>query len=64
MLYGNQMEKILLKKGLAKNPIKRKKPRHRKFDCHTCGSPMIIVENTNIMACSNPECKQYFIFDN
>lgn len=64
VLHGNQLEKALLDAGLADKAIPRKKPRHKKFKCHVCGEPMVIVENTNTMACSNPDCKQYFIFDN
>ena len=64
MLLGNQMERALIKIGLANTPKPRKKPRHKKFTCHSCGEPMIIIEGTNTMACSNEKCKQYFIFDN
>ncbi len=64
ILQGNQLEKALINVGLADKPIPRKKPRHKKFTCHTCGEPMVIIEGTNTMACSNPECKQFFIFDN
>lgn len=63
ILHGNQLEKAILGAGLADKPVSRKRPRHKKFTCHVCGEPMIIIENTNTMACSNPECKQYFIFD-
>ena len=64
MLLGNQMDRALINVGLADAPKPRKKPRHKKFICHSCGEPMIIVEGTNIMACSNEQCKPYFIFDN
>lgn len=64
MLLGNQLEKALIKVGLADTPKPRKKPRHKKFTCHVCGSPMQVIENTNTMACTNDQCKQYFIFDN
>lgn len=64
MLLGNQMERALIKVGLANAPKPRKKPRHKKFICHVCGEPMVIIEGTNTMACSNEKCKQYFIFDN
>lgn len=64
MLLGNQMERALIKVGLADAPKPRKKPRHKKFVCHVCGEPMTIIEGTNTMACTNDACKQYFIFDN
>ena len=64
MLHGNQMEKALINAGLANTPKPRKKPHHKKFTCHVCGSPMQIIENTNTMACTNDQCKQYFIFNN
>jgi transcription elongation factor Elf1 len=64
MLLGNQMERALINAGLADAPKPRKKPRHKKFTCHVCGEPMVIIEGTNTMACSNEKCKQYFIFDN
>lgn len=64
ILHGNQMEKAILAAGLAKRPKPQKKPRHKRFTCRICGEPMIIIEGTNTMACSNEDCKQYFIFDN
>ena len=64
MLLGNQMERALINVGLAKAPKPRKKPRHKKFTCHVCGEPMMIIEGTNTMVCTNDQCKQYFIFDN
>lgn len=64
MLHGNQMEKALINVGLADTPKPRKKPRHKKFTCHVCGSPMKIIEGTNTMVCMNDKCTQYFIFDN
>jgi ribosomal protein L37AE/L43A len=61
MLYGNQIEKVFLSHNIG-NKQTRKKPRHKKFKCHSCGSDMVFVEGTNVMACSN--CDKYFIFDN
>ncbi len=29
--------------------------------CHICGSPLTLVEDTNIMICSNTECKGHAI---
>lgn len=61
MLYGNQMENELLKRNLIDRKQKIKPTKHKKFKCHKCGAPMIYIDNTNTMACSN--CNQYFIFD-
>ena len=63
ILHGNQMEKAIIDAGLASTPKPQKKPRHKKFKCHICGEPMIMIEGTNVMACSNDTCSQYFIFD-
>ncbi len=63
MFYGNAMQVALCKAGLGTVP-KPHKIKHKKFKCHTCGNPMQIIENTNIMACTNEKCSQYFIFDN
>lgn len=62
MLYGNALQIALQEKGLGETP-KPRKIRHKKFKCHTCGSPMQIIEGTNVMACTNEKCHQYFIFD-
>lgn len=51
--------------------LKEPKPRKRKpkeFKCRVCGSPMIIVEGTNIMTCSGTKsskekpCKNFYLF--
>ena len=51
--------------GMA-SPVKKvdqnkQQSRQKKFcsyhKCKTCGEPMIFVEGTNIMTCSNPQCK-------
>ena len=50
--------------GMA-SPVKKvdqnkQQSRQKKFcsyhKCKTCGEPMIFVEGTNIMTCSNPQC--------
>lgn len=63
ILQGNQMEKAMLAAGLADTPKPQKKPRHKKFTCHSCGAPMRVIENTNVMACTSDTCHQYFVFD-
>lgn len=58
----NQLQKALVKAGLA-NPPKTYKARKSKkrFVCKKCGASMVISENTNVMYC--PECdKSYFLF--
>lgn len=60
MLYGNQLEKELIYKGLLDTGRKKKKKTRKKFNCVKCGSPMLRIEDTNVMVCS--ECKNYFIF--
>ena len=62
MLFGNQLERAMIKSGIIKeNKVKKKKHKSKTFDCKKCGQPMIRIENTNIMACSG--CKNFFIFD-
>ncbi len=64
MLKGNQLEIHFKNAGFKKSTKDKPKKKHQKqFQCHTCGAPMITIEGTNIMVCSNEECKQYFIFD-
>ncbi len=56
----NALQRALVKAGLAQEP--KEKQKHRKqFKCHQCGSKMIQVLDTNVMACEN--CNQYFVFD-
>lgn len=56
----NSLQKALVSAGLAEMPKERtRKP--REYKCRKCGQPMIQIEGTNTMACSN--CKNYFIFD-
>ena len=62
ILLGNQMEKALERVGF-KSTRKTKKPKHKKFACKICGSPMTTIENTNVMTCSNDKCANYYIFD-
>lgn len=63
MLIGNQMSKALVNANIA-NPIKQKSHKnHKQFKCHRCGSDMVSVDNTNVMACTNSKCNNYFIFD-
>ena len=50
---------VLGKVKLVKmNPEKQKKERE-KFagKCKVCGSPLVLVPDTNVMICSNEECK-------
>jgi len=63
LFYGNEMQVALRKAGLGTVP-KPRKIKHKKFNCHTCGNPMQIIENTNVMVCTNEKCSQYFVFDN
>lgn len=65
---GNQMEKALVSSGLVEAPKPRKRGRGKQFKCHICGSPMIRIEGTNVMACSGEgkdkkKHKGYFLFD-
>lgn len=56
----NEMQVALEKSGLGER--KRKRNRRRKpFKCNSCGADMNIVDDTNVMACS--QCGNYFIFD-
>ena len=62
MLFGNQLEREMIKSGIIKEKkVKKKKHKSKAFNCKKCGKPMIRIENTNAMACS--ECKNFFIFD-
>lgn len=64
MLKGNQMELKLQSAGFEKTEKDKPKKKYQKqFKCHTCGAPMIMIEGSNVMVCSNEECKQYFIFN-
>ena len=56
----NSLQKALVKAGLAKESEERTR-KSREYKCRKCGQPMIQIEGTNTMACSN--CKNYFIFD-
>lgn len=44
------------------NPEKKAKERE-KFagKCHVCGNPLVLVPDTNVMVCSNPECKGHAV---
>lgn len=44
------------------NPEKQAKERE-KFagKCNVCGSPLTLVPDTNVMICSNPDCKGHAI---
>ena len=59
---GNQLEKAFEKLGF-KSERKIKKPKHKKFTCHLCNSPMLVIEDTNVMVCTNEKCANYYIFD-
>ena len=58
----NSLQKALVNAGLAEEP-KERPHRGKKFKCRRCQSPMIKIPETNVMACSNEKCSQYFIFD-
>ena len=58
----NALQRELVRKGLASEP-KQRKNKGKEFKCRKCKSPMIKIEDTNIMACSNEKCRNYFIFD-
>jgi transcription initiation factor IIE alpha subunit len=64
LLYGNQLEVALFNCGLIKKKRKNKRQKHKSFRCHKCDSDMIFIDNTNVMVCSNDQCKQYFLFEN
>lgn len=59
----NSLQKALVNNGFAQEP-KQKKRRHKDFKCRKCGSSMIIVEDTNTMACSSDKCNNYYLFNN
>jgi NAD-dependent DNA ligase len=63
LLYGNQLQKALIDAGFEDTRPKPHKPRHKKFTCTKCGSPMVIIEGTNTMACINEKCNQFFVFN-
>lgn len=58
----NSLQKALVSSGLAQTP-KERKNKPREYKCRKCGAPMIQVEYTNTMSCSNPKCSNFFIFD-
>lgn len=58
----NAIQKALVEAGLVEEPKERRK-RPRKYNCRRCGAEMVRVDGTNIMACSNDKCKNFFIFD-
>lgn len=62
ILVGNQLENALKKVGFESTRV-AKKPRHKKFMCHACNSPMKIIEDTNVMVCTNEKCDNRYIFD-
>ena len=44
------------------NPEKKAKERERfAGKCRVCGSPLTLVHDTNVMICSNPECKGHAV---
>lgn len=58
------LQEALINSGLADtSKNKKRKNKQKQFKCHKCGSPMIQIENTNIMACSNEKCNNFFIFE-
>lgn len=61
---GNQMSQALVSAGLAPAPKERRKRQGKQFKCHKCGAPMIKVENTNVMVCSqeNKEHTSFYVF--
>lgn len=59
--YGS-IQKALIEAGLAEEP-KQRKPHYKQFKCRKCGKPMIRIEGTNTMACSNEKCNNFYIFD-
>lgn len=58
----NALQNALINAGLAEAPEERKR-KPREYKCRKCGSAMIQAEYTNTMACSNPKCSNFFIFD-
>lgn len=64
----NTIQKALVESGLAKEPKQRKR-RKKEYKCRVCGSPMIILDDTNIMVCSQTNanskkgCQNFYLFD-
>lgn len=63
MLKGNQLQKELVEKGFAEKPKSRKKRNHKKFTCYRCGQEMSVIDDSNIMVCTNEKCNNYYLFD-
>lgn len=61
-ITGNQLENAFKRVGFTSNKT-TKKPRHKKFECRICGAPMRIIDNTNVMVCTNDDCHNKYIFD-
>lgn len=57
----NNLQQALINSGLTTEMPKERVRKPREYKCRKCGQPMIQIEGTNTMACSN--CKNYFIFD-
>lgn len=58
------MQKALVDAGIVENPKPKRKRQQKSIKCRRCGEPMIKVDNTNTMACSNEKCSNFYIFTN
>lgn len=58
------IQRALVDAGLANEPKPKRKRPQKEIKCFKCGSPMIRIEDTNTMACSNEKCRNYRVFSN
>lgn len=56
------LQRALVRAGLAEPPKPKRKRPQKEIKCFKCGQPMIRIEETNTMACSNNKCSNYRIF--
>lgn len=61
MLYGNQMQKELVRAGLVDKVQEKKQKKGKKFFCHKCGEEMYKPDWGNFLVCR--KCaNNYFLF--
>lgn len=63
------MKQALIEAGLAEEPKPRRKRKPKTYKCKVCGSPMEIIDDSNIMICTGKNlkegktCKNFYLFD-
>lgn len=63
MLFGNAMERALLKVGLINHKRKSRIPKIRTFPCYKCQGTLETIPYTNVAACQNEKCNNRIIFN-